>query len=193
MYLQKSRKDGSTPIVPDYLTDTISTQSNAQLTFHLKPIVITPIPIPKKKGRPNSGPLQLHRLYCGSASFVDMGAPLMWRPEQLPRLPSPKSGPGYSDVNSTKRAEQKRRGLTKTSVDINCNKNTIFTVQKEHFLANEKNKTRLIRFLAEKMTAAGIETTVAAGDADSTIVRWGLDKAAVHLTVVIIGEDCCNS
>ncbi|XP_061717004.1 uncharacterized protein LOC133524873 [Cydia pomonella] len=39
------------------------------------------------------------------------------------------------------------------------------------------------------MTAAGIETTVATGDADGTIVRCGLDKAAVHPTVVIVGED----
>ncbi|CAK1588860.1 unnamed protein product [Parnassius mnemosyne] len=96
---------------------------------------------------------------------------------------------GYSDVNSTKRAEQKRRGLTRTSVDINCNENTIITVQQEHFLANENNKTRLIQFLTEKMTAAGIETTVATGDADGTIVSCGLDKAAVHPTVVIVGED----
>ncbi|CAK1586839.1 unnamed protein product [Parnassius mnemosyne] len=96
---------------------------------------------------------------------------------------------GYSDVNSKKRSEQKRRGLTKTSVDIICNENTIITVQQEHFLANEKNKTRLILFLTEKMTAAGIEITVATGDADGTIVRCELDKAAVHPTVVIVGED----
>lgn len=36
-----------------------------------------------------------------------------------------------------------------------------------------------------KVTAAGIETTVTIGDA----VRCGLDKAAVHPTVVIVGED----
>ncbi len=96
---------------------------------------------------------------------------------------------GYDDVNSTKRAEQKRRGLSKTSVDINCNENTIITVQQEHFLANERNKTRLIQFLTEKMRAARIETTAATGDADGTIVRCGLDKAAIHPTVVIVGED----
>ncbi|CAK1594036.1 unnamed protein product [Parnassius mnemosyne] len=83
---------------------------------------------------------------------------------------------GYSDVNSTKRAEQKRRSLTKTSV---VNENTIITVQQEHFLANEKNKTRLIQFLTEKMTAAGIETTVATGDADGIIVSFS-------------SSNCCN-
>ncbi|CAH2100164.1 unnamed protein product [Euphydryas editha] len=48
------------------------------------------------------------------------------------------------------------------------------------FPRHEKNKARLIQFLAEKTTAAGIETTVAAGDADGTIVRCGLDKAAIQ-------------
>lgn len=96
---------------------------------------------------------------------------------------------GYSDIDSTKRAEQKRRGITKTSVDINFHESTAITVQQEHFLANERNKTRLIHLLSEKMRAAGIETTVATGDADGTIVRCGLDKAAVHPTVVIVGED----
>lgn len=95
---------------------------------------------------------------------------------------------GYTDVNSTKRAEQKRRGLTKTSVDINFHENTTITVQQEHFLANERNKTRLIDMLIEKMMEASIETNVATGDADTTIVRCGLDKAVLH-TTVIVGED----
>lgn len=62
------------------------------------------------------------------------------------------------------------------------------TVQQEHFLTNENNKTRLIQLLSDKMTR-GIETVVATGDADGTIVRCGLEKAALHPTVTIIGED----
>ena len=96
---------------------------------------------------------------------------------------------GYGDDNSTKRAEQKRRALTKTSVDINFHESTTITVQQEHFLANERNKTMLIHLLSKKMAAAGIETAVATGDADSTIVRCGLNKAAVHPTVAIVAED----
>jgi hypothetical protein len=99
---------------------------------------------------------------------------------------------GYTDVNSTKRAEQRRRGQTKTSVIINFHENTTIgtiTVQQEHFLANERNKTRLIHILTEKMTAAGIETSVATGDADSTIVKCALGKAVLHTTVTVVGED----
>ena len=89
----------------------------------------------------------------------------------------------YGDVNSTKRAEQRRRGTTKTSVDINFDENMNVTVQQEHFLANEKNKTRLIHFLTQKMAARGIETKVAIGDADTTIVRCGIEKATTNPTV----------
>jgi hypothetical protein len=39
------------------------------------------------------------------------------------------------------------------------------------------------------MTAARIENIFATGDAEGTIVRCGLDKAVVHPTVVIVGED----
>lgn len=57
------------------------------------------------------------------------------------------------------------------------------------YIANEKNKTSLIALLSNKMTAKGIETVVTTGDADATIVRCALDKAALHPTVTIIGED----
>ncbi|CAG9820610.1 unnamed protein product [Phaedon cochleariae] len=96
---------------------------------------------------------------------------------------------GYGDPNNTKRAEQKRRRLTKTSDDKHFNDSMNVTVRQEHFLANDKNKTRLIQLLSEKMKARGIETVVATGDADGTIVRCGLEKAALHPTVTIIGED----
>lgn len=96
---------------------------------------------------------------------------------------------GYGDLNSTKRAEQKRRGSTKTSVDINFDENMKVTVQQEHFLANENNKTKLIHLLTQKMAASGIETKVATGDADTTIVRCGIEKSASNPIVAVIGED----
>lgn len=96
---------------------------------------------------------------------------------------------GNGDAKSTKRAEQKRRSRTKTSAGIHFNETTNIIVQQEHFLANEKNKTRLIELLSDKMKLNGIETVVAEGDADSTIVRCGLEKAAIRPSVTIIGED----
>ena len=96
---------------------------------------------------------------------------------------------GYDDVDSTKRQEQKRRRSTKTSVDINFHDNMNVTIQQEHFLSNEKNKTRLIQLLTEKMVMRGIEARIANGDADSVIVRCASEKAVSHQTVIIIGED----
>ncbi|KAG5861761.1 hypothetical protein JTB14_017139 [Gonioctena quinquepunctata] len=77
----------------------------------------------------------------------------------------------------------------KTSVDINFDESTIITVQQEHVLAIERNKTRLIHLLTKEMTTPGIETTGTTGDADGTIVGCGLDRAAVHPTVAMVGED----
>ncbi|GBN57077.1 hypothetical protein AVEN_244561-1 [Araneus ventricosus] len=75
------------------------------------------------------------------------------------------------------------------SVDINFEETMTVTVQQEHFLANGRSKTRLIQLLRQKMTSKGIETRVAKGDADTYIVRCGLEKATSHPTVAIIGED----
>ncbi|GBM68233.1 hypothetical protein AVEN_268717-1 [Araneus ventricosus] len=74
------------------------------------------------------------------------------------------------------------------SVDINFEETMTVTVQQEHFLANGRNKTRL-QLLRQKMTSKGIETRVAKVDADTYIVRCGLEKATSHPTVAIIGED----
>ncbi|GBM26072.1 hypothetical protein AVEN_12836-1 [Araneus ventricosus] len=67
---------------------------------------------------------------------------------------------GYSDANNIKLAEQRRRGTTKMSVDINFEETMTVTVQQEHFLASGRNKTRLIQLLRQKMNSEGIETTV---------------------------------
>ncbi|GBM98807.1 hypothetical protein AVEN_46305-1 [Araneus ventricosus] len=75
------------------------------------------------------------------------------------------------------------------SVDINFEETVTVTVQQEHFLANGRNMTRLIQLLRQKMTSKGIETRVAKGDADTYIVKCGLEKAIYHSTVAIIGED----
>ncbi|KAJ8889350.1 hypothetical protein PR048_008849 [Dryococelus australis] len=95
----------------------------------------------------------------------------------------------YEDVYSTKRAEQKQRGTFKTSVDVNFDENMLASVQQKDFLANEKNKTKLIELLVETLTARGIEASNATGDTDGSIVRCGLNKVTSHSSVVAIGED----
>ncbi|KAJ8865980.1 hypothetical protein PR048_033504 [Dryococelus australis] len=95
---------------------------------------------------------------------------------------------GYEDVKSTKRAEQKRRGTSKTSVDVNFSENMLVTAQ-QSFLTNEKNNNKLIELSVETLTARGIEVSTATGDIDGSIVRRGLNKVTSHSSVVVIGED----
>lgn len=61
-------------------------------------------------------------------------------------------------------------------------------VQQENFLSNERNKTKLIQVLIKTLTARGIEASTATGDADGSIVSCGINKAASHSSVVVIGE-----
>ncbi|GBN83661.1 hypothetical protein AVEN_78357-1 [Araneus ventricosus] len=89
---------------------------------------------------------------------------------------------GYGDANNTKLAEHRRRSTTEMSVDINFEETVTVTVQQEHFLANGRNRTRHIHLLRQKITSKGIETRVAKGDADTYIVRCGLEKASSHPT-----------
>ncbi|GBM36606.1 hypothetical protein AVEN_170774-1 [Araneus ventricosus] len=68
-------------------------------------------------------------------------------------------------------------------------RNQSVTVQQKQVPANERNKTRLILLLTQKIASEGIETRVATGDADTYIVRCGLEKAIYHPIVAITGQD----
>ncbi|KAJ8894332.1 hypothetical protein PR048_006957 [Dryococelus australis] len=74
-------------------------------------------------------------------------------------------------------------------MDVNFDENMLATVQQENFLANEKNKTKLIELLVETLTAREIEVSTATGDTDGGIVRCGLNKVTSHSSVVVIGDD----
>lgn len=63
------------------------------------------------------------------------------------------------------------------------------TIQQEHFLLNEHNKTRLFHFLTQKIASRGIETKVATGDVNTNIMRCGIIKATDNPTGGVIGED----
>lgn len=96
---------------------------------------------------------------------------------------------GYNEtVNSTKSVEQKRRTATKISVDINFDLSMNVTVQQEHFLGNQKNKSRLIEVLSQQMEAESIETVVAVSDADRIIVQCAIQKSTTQ-PIAIVGED----
>lgn len=63
---------------------------------------------------------------------------------------------GYEDINSIKRAEQKRREASKTSVHVNVSGNMVAYDQQEIFLTNFINKSRLIELLVDTPTEKGL-------------------------------------
>ncbi|GBM90207.1 hypothetical protein AVEN_82202-1 [Araneus ventricosus] len=59
-------------------------------------------------------------------------------------------------------------------------RNQSVTVRQKHFLAIERNKTRHVQLLTQKMAAKGTETRDATVNADTYIVRSVLEKEASY-------------
>lgn len=102
---------------------------------------------------------------------------------------------GYIDtVNCMKLDEQKCSDMSNILVYIGFREDMTVTIPQEHFLANERNKTKFISLLCQKLIRENIETTTAKGDADTLIVRCGRDKALSEgVNVSIIGTLICWS
>lgn len=99
---------------------------------------------------------------------------------------------GYAHAGgSTKAAEQGRRYGHVGSNEILFTDAMNVTVSREVFLANKKNKTRLIERLTERFMNSGIAVHQSDGDADLLIVLTALDAAQKkpYAQVYIVGED----
>ncbi|KYN12193.1 hypothetical protein ALC57_15644 [Trachymyrmex cornetzi] len=98
---------------------------------------------------------------------------------------------GYpEDANkSTKCAERLRRSRKHSSADVLFNDSIIPTISQEKFLANDRNKKRLIEMLTTKFLNAGFEVEQAEEDADRLIVITAISKLSEFDSVIIIGED----
>ena len=95
---------------------------------------------------------------------------------------------GYSDEKSTKSQEHLRRMGT-TSASIQIKENTKVTCNSEAFLANQSNKDQLIKLMCTRLEAAGFATVQCHGDADTLIVKTGLEFAERGRTVVTMAAD----
>ena len=87
------------------------------------------------------------------------------------------------DTVTTKDPEQKRRRcLQKPCPDIDVSFTTPVPSNKEAFLANKKNKQKLITLLGQHLTQAGVDVRHAGdeGDADVVIVQQALDPLSVN-------------
>jgi len=74
-------------------------------------------------------------------------------------------------------------------MEIIFNETMQCTVNQELFLANEKNKTRLIHMLSSKFEKSNITANQALDDIDTLIVNTAIDLSMTNEIVVIVGED----
>lgn len=99
---------------------------------------------------------------------------------------------GYSDdivKKSTKTAERLRRSTKSIATETLFDEMMQVTVNQEKFLANEKNKSRLIEVLKQKFELDGFSVKQHEEDADTLIVTTAMELCKKHDSVVIVGED----
>jgi len=98
---------------------------------------------------------------------------------------------GYGNGPSTKDHEHDRRTKTGTAcapIIKVMESNPIYS-QQSLFLANDKNKCDFIKLLSEHLTRNGQTVIQAISDADSDIVKSGLDEAASGKIVTVVADD----
>ena len=105
---------------------------------------------------------------------------------------------GYGRSASTKAAEQQRRATQSISADIlfECNMKT--TTTQKTFLANSKNKARLIDKLTKELRRAGVLVKLDPVDADHLIVSTEMTPVFVvgtdtDLLVMLISRSSSDS
>ena len=65
----------------------------------------------------------------------------------------------------------------------------VATMNQAKFLSNDKNKSRLIKYLSKHLETAGIAIKQADHDADRLIVTTAIYESIQHDKVVIVGEN----
>ena len=99
---------------------------------------------------------------------------------------------GYSEdiqKRSTKAAERLRRSMKMSAPETIFHETMKVTVTKDKFLANEKNKLRMITMLKQKLKTANCMVQQHQEDADTLIVTTALEISQDYKKVYIVGED----
>ena len=97
---------------------------------------------------------------------------------------------GYESQTSTKRAEQKRRAIKKSSPDLLFQPDGKPTTSQDKFLQNSNNKSRFINLVRHHCRQSDIKTLQADADADQLIVATALDTARMTADpVIVVGND----
>ncbi|CAM1323482.1 Uncharacterised protein at_DN0631, partial [Pycnogonum litorale] len=96
---------------------------------------------------------------------------------------------GY-DGPSTKDHEHQRRKARTISATIDVKLGRICHNDQASFLANDRNKSRLIALISERLRCDGHVVKQAQSDADYRIAKSALEYAREGNEVVLIAEDC---
>ena len=97
---------------------------------------------------------------------------------------------GYNDIMSTKVAEQQRRAIKKVSPDILFELDMLVTTPQNLFLANRRNKARLITKLMPKPESSDVKSSQSPADADYLISNTALTSAnLLDRPVILVGTD----
>ncbi|KAL8606327.1 hypothetical protein ACOMHN_050807 [Nucella lapillus] len=97
---------------------------------------------------------------------------------------------GYNDIMSTKVAEQQRRAIKNVSPDILFELDMSVTTHQNLFLANHRNKARLITKLMPKLESSDVTCSQSPADADYLISNTALTSAnLLDRPVVLVGTD----
>ena len=95
---------------------------------------------------------------------------------------------GYTDVMSTKVAEQNRR-MGSQSASIKIGKTVRVTCSREVFFRNTDNKEQLIKMLYSHLQEKGFHARKSDGDADTLIAKEALYRAKGRKSVVVATDD----
>ena len=95
---------------------------------------------------------------------------------------------GYSNKSSTKQVTQQRRSSGKVGSTVTFTRDMKVTQNKAMFLANTKNKERLLAMISDSLRQCQCVTYHADGDADFLIVKTAI-QCAENSTTVLVGDD----
>ncbi|XP_063542992.1 uncharacterized protein LOC134751504 [Cydia strobilella] len=90
---------------------------------------------------------------------------------------------------SNKASDTARRSKVKKSPIVEFQKDTVLTVDKDNFLANEKNKDRFIQYLIIDFTRSGIKIKLNSDDLHSNIVQTAIDNASTYDKTFIVSDN----
>ena len=95
---------------------------------------------------------------------------------------------GYNNSPSINNGAHLRRSGGRIEAEVHFDPTMKLQTKKEDFLANQRNKQRLIHMIGDRLERAGCEVLHARGDADLLIVETAISSAQQQ-HIVVVADD----